>query len=117
MLSATACRHLGSSGLVNSRDAKKKTNQTTWPQSASELYRPRNSRLSTKLVPTFVEIRCRVVRVTDPYGRISFFFLDRSRYLLFEVWTSSQTYYFSENVVEPRIESGTSGSESGNSEN
>jgi hypothetical protein len=55
-----------------------KTNQTPWPESASELYRPSDRRLSTKLVPTFADNRrlstklvptfadrgCNVVRVT-----------------------------------------------------
>jgi hypothetical protein len=40
--------------------------KTPWPQSASELYRPSDRSLSTKLVPTFVDRRCRVVS-----GRIS----------------------------------------------
>jgi hypothetical protein len=31
----------------------KQTKQTPWPQSASELYRPSDRRLSTKLMPTF----------------------------------------------------------------
>jgi hypothetical protein len=30
--------------------------QTPWPESASELYRPSDLRLSAKLVPTFVDI-------------------------------------------------------------
>jgi hypothetical protein len=41
-------------------------------------------RLSAKLVPTFADRGCRVVSVTDPYGRI-LGFLDRSRYFLFPV--------------------------------
>jgi hypothetical protein len=45
-----------------------------------ELYRPSDRRLSAKLVPTFADRRCRVVSVTDPYGRI-LGFLDRSRYI------------------------------------
>jgi hypothetical protein len=36
-------------------------------------------RLSTKLVRTFADRRCRVVSATDPYGRI-LDFLDRNRY-------------------------------------
>jgi hypothetical protein len=44
--------------------------KTPWPESKSELYRPRDSRLSAKLVPTFADRGCHVVRVTDPYGRI-----------------------------------------------
>jgi hypothetical protein len=58
---------------------------TSLPESASELYRPSERRLSGKLVPTFGKERgCRVVSVTDPYGRI-LGFLDRSRYLFIQV--------------------------------
>jgi hypothetical protein len=51
---------------------------TPCPESASELYRPSDRRLSTKLVSSFA------VNVTDPYGRI-IGFLDRSRYFFFQV--------------------------------
>jgi hypothetical protein len=34
---------------------KKLKNKTPWPQSASELYRPSDRRLSAKLMPTFKE--------------------------------------------------------------
>jgi hypothetical protein len=57
---------------------------TPWPEFASELYRQSDRRLSAKLVPTFEDRRCRVVTVTDPYGRI-LGFLDRSRYFFFQV--------------------------------
>jgi hypothetical protein len=57
---------------------------TPWPESTSELYRPSDSRLSTKLVPTFAGRGCHVIIVTDPYGRI-LAFLDRSRYFFFQV--------------------------------
>jgi hypothetical protein len=58
----------------------KQTNkQTPWSESASELYRPSDRRLSAKWLPTFAERGCHVVSVTDPYGRI-LGFLDRSRY-------------------------------------
>jgi hypothetical protein len=52
---------------------------TLWSESASELYRPSDRRLSAKLVPTFAGRGWHLVRVTDPYGRI-LGFLDRSRY-------------------------------------
>jgi hypothetical protein len=39
---------------------------TTWPESASEIYRPSYRRLSAKLVPTFTDRGCHVVSVTDP---------------------------------------------------
>jgi hypothetical protein len=58
--------------------------QTPWPQSASELYRPSDRRLSMKLVPTFADRGCRVISATDPYGRI-LDFLDRSRNCSFQV--------------------------------
>jgi hypothetical protein len=58
--------------------------QTPWPESASELYRPRDRRLLAKLVPTFADRGCHVVSVTDPYGHI-LGFLDRSRYFFFQV--------------------------------
>jgi hypothetical protein len=50
--------------------------KTTWPESASELHRPSDRRLSAKLVPIFADRGCHVVSVTDPYGRI-LGFLDR----------------------------------------
>jgi hypothetical protein len=37
----------------------------------SELYRPSDSRLSAKLVPTFADRGCHMVSVTDPYSRLS----------------------------------------------
>jgi hypothetical protein len=52
-------------------------NVIPWPESTSELYRPSDRRLSTKLVPTFADRGCHVVGVTDPYGHI-LGFLDRS---------------------------------------
>jgi hypothetical protein len=52
---------------------------TPWSESASELYRSSDRRLSAKWLPTFEDRKCQVVSVTDPYGRI-LSFLDRSRY-------------------------------------
>jgi hypothetical protein len=40
-------------------------------------------RLSAKLVPTFVDRGCHMVSATDLYGYI-LFFLDRSRYFIFQ---------------------------------
>jgi hypothetical protein len=51
-----------------------------WPESAKELRRSSDRRLSVKLVPTFMDRGCHVVSVTDPYGRI-LGFLDLSRYI------------------------------------
>jgi hypothetical protein len=56
--------------------------KTPWPESASELYRPNDRRLSAKLVPTIADRWCRVVSMTDPYARI-LGFLDRSCYYFF----------------------------------
>jgi hypothetical protein len=64
--------------------SKQNKKQTLWSQSASELYRPSDRRLSPKLVPTFADRGCHVVSVTDPYG-CSLGFLDRSRYFAFQV--------------------------------
>jgi hypothetical protein len=58
--------------------------KTPWPESASELYRPSDSRLQAKLVPTFTDRGCHMVSVTDPYGRI-LGFLDWNRYFFFQV--------------------------------
>jgi CBS-domain-containing membrane protein len=59
-----------------------KKTQTPWAESASELYRPSDLHLSAKLVPTFADRGCHVVKVTDPHGRI-LGFLDRSCYFPF----------------------------------
>jgi hypothetical protein len=53
-------------------------------ESASELYRPSDSRLSAKLVPTFADRRSQVVSMTDPCIRI-IDFLERNRYFFFQV--------------------------------
>jgi hypothetical protein len=49
---------------------KSRKQQDPWSESASELYRPSDRRLSEKLVPTFADRGQHVVSVTDPYGRI-----------------------------------------------
>jgi hypothetical protein len=43
---------------------------TQWPESVSELYRPRDRRLPAKIVPTSADRVRHVVSVTDPHGRI-----------------------------------------------
>jgi hypothetical protein len=53
--------------------------KTPWSESASERYRPSDSRLSAKWLPTCADRRCHVVSVTDPSGRSSRF-SRRSRY-------------------------------------
>jgi hypothetical protein len=60
-------------------ESQRLNKQNPWSESASELYRPSDRRLSAKWLPTFAEKECQVVSVTDPYGRI-LGFLDRSRY-------------------------------------
>jgi hypothetical protein len=55
-----------------------------WPESTSELYQPSDRCLSAKLLPTFADRGCHVVSVIDPYSRI-LGFLDRSRYVFFQV--------------------------------
>jgi hypothetical protein len=90
------------------------TTTTPWPETASELYRPSDRRLSAKLAPTFADRGCDVVSVTELYGRI-LGFLDRSHYFFFQVaphcaheaeWTPFQTQYLSEYLVAPGIEPG-----------
>jgi hypothetical protein len=61
-----------------------KEKETQWPESASELYRPSNRRLWSKLVPTFADRGCHLVSMTDPYSRI-LRFLDRSCHFFFQV--------------------------------
>jgi hypothetical protein len=58
--------------------------RTPWTESASELYRPSESRFSSNLVLIFVDRECHVVGVKDPYDHIPGF-LDRSRYFFFQV--------------------------------
>jgi hypothetical protein len=47
--------------------------QTPWPESANELYRPSDRRLSAKSVPTFADRGCCVVSTTDPTTVFSVF--------------------------------------------
>jgi hypothetical protein len=65
--------------FANCTDDDNKTNSM-----ASGLYRLSDYHFLAKLVPTFANRGCRVVSVTDPYGRI-FGFLDQNRYLFFQV--------------------------------
>jgi hypothetical protein len=86
-------------------------NTTPWPESATELYRSSDRRLSAKLAPTFPDRGCHMVSLTDPYGHI-LDFLDRSRYFSFQVVLSCTReaeltpFYYSENLVAPGIEPG-----------
>jgi hypothetical protein len=72
-----------------------------WLQSASELYRPSDRRLSAKLVPTFADRGCHVVSATDPYGSI-LGFLDRSRnFFIFEIVPQLYSRGWMDPVPEP----------------
>jgi hypothetical protein len=55
--------------------------RTPWTESAKELYRQSDRRLSAKLVPTFEDRRCHVVSVTDLLRRYTR--LSRPKPLLF----------------------------------
>jgi hypothetical protein len=84
--------------------------KTPWPESGSELYRPSDRRLSAKLVPTFADIECHVVSVTDPYGHI-LGFLDRRRYLFLQVAPQSYSWSWVDPVPNPLLfrKSGSAG--------
>jgi hypothetical protein len=62
--------HLSVPFFLRTANHKPYQKKTPRPESASELYRPSNRRLSANLVPAFAERRCHVVSVTDPFGRI-----------------------------------------------
>jgi hypothetical protein len=66
--------------IWNKLEKKKKKKNPTWHESASELYRPSDRRMSAKLVQNFTDRTCQVVSLTDSYGRI-LGFLDHSLYL------------------------------------
>jgi hypothetical protein len=88
--------------MAGSKTTNKKqiTKQIPWPQSASELCRTSDRRLSAKLVPTFADRGYRVVNATDSCGLI-LGFLDRRRYFFFQV--APQLY--SRGWMEPAIDS------------
>jgi hypothetical protein len=69
--------------IVLFKFGKKRKEKTLWPESVSELYLPRDCRISAKLVPTFAYRGFHMVSVPDPYGRI-LGFLDRSCYFSFK---------------------------------
>jgi hypothetical protein len=85
--------------------AKLWNKQTPWPYYTSELYRSSDRRLSTNLVPTFVDREYRVVSATHPlrsYSRLSIpeslLFLPSSSSIVLSrlEWTPLQTHYFLE---------------------
>jgi hypothetical protein len=63
------CAMIHSNSQNSSWNIRRTKNWTPWPQSASELYRPSERRLSAKLVPTFVDRGCCVVSATNSHGR------------------------------------------------
>jgi hypothetical protein len=65
--------------VYNSSYTKSKIKENPWSESANELYRPKDRRLTAKSVPIFVDRGFLVASVTDPYGSI-LSFLERSRY-------------------------------------
>jgi hypothetical protein len=86
---------------INCTSSNISKNKIPWSESASELYRPSDRRLSAKRLPTFADRGCHVVSVKDPSSRIVDF-LDRSRYFSIKEllsciheaeWTSFQTHY------------------------
>jgi hypothetical protein len=57
--------------IMHSKSSQNKIKKKPqWSESADELYRPGDCRLSAKLVPIFVDRGCHVVSVADPYDRI-----------------------------------------------
>jgi hypothetical protein len=75
---------------------------TLWPYSASELYRPSDSRLSAKLLPNFADRGCRVASATDSYGRI-LGFLDWSRYYFSQVAPHLYSRGWVDPVPDPQL--------------
>jgi YD repeat-containing protein len=61
------------------------------PESVSELYRLSDRRLSAKLMPTFAEKGCRVVSVTDPYGRILGYTYNSNYYKSLKNWVDNSS--------------------------
>jgi hypothetical protein len=74
-------------GGLNVKVQHQQNKQTPWPDTASELYRPSDSRLSAKLVPTFADRGCSVVRAEDPLR--PYFRISRPKPLLFLPGSSS----------------------------
>jgi hypothetical protein len=75
---------------------KLKQKKTPRPQSASEVCRPSDSRLSAKVVSTFADRGCHVVSAADPHGRV-LGFLDRSRCFFFQ----AAPHLYSRGWVDP----------------
>jgi hypothetical protein len=71
--------------------------KTQWPQSASELYRPSDRRLSAKLVPTFAWSAQRIPTSVNPG------FLDRSRYSFIQVAPQLSSWGWVDPVPDPLL--------------
>jgi hypothetical protein len=84
--------------------------KTPCPESASELYRPSDRRLSANLVSTFADRGCHVVSVTDPYGLI-LGFLDRSCYFFFQAAPQLYSRGWVDPVADPLLLRKTSSAE------
>jgi hypothetical protein len=95
----------------------KQNKQTPWSESASELYRPSDRRLSVKLVSIFANRWCHVVSVTDPYG-CTLDFLDWSRYFFFQVASQLYSRGWVDPVPDPLLlrKSGSAGNRTRTSE-
>jgi hypothetical protein len=68
----------------------------------SEVYRPRDRRLSAKLVTTFADRGCRVVSMTYPYGQI-LGFLDWSNYYYFQVAPQLYSQIWVDPIQDPLL--------------
>jgi hypothetical protein len=94
--------------------------KTPWPESAKELYRTSDRRLSTKLVPTS---GYRGVSRSQRGGSLSrnLGFLDQNRYFFFQVASQLYSRGWVDPVPDPRLlrksgSAGTSGSVARNSD-
>jgi hypothetical protein len=72
------------------------------------VFRPSDHCLSAKLVPTFADRACRVVSVTNPYGRI-LGLLERSRYSFIQVAPQLHSRGWVDPVPDPLLLSKSGG--------
>jgi hypothetical protein len=63
-------KYLGTAVTCQNLFREEINKKTPWSESASELYRPSDRRLSAKRLPTCADRGCHVISVTDPSGRI-----------------------------------------------
>jgi hypothetical protein len=92
-----------------SNKQNKKTKKLRGPSPRAN-YTDRATRLSAKLVPTFVDRGCHVISVTDPCGRI-LGFLDQSHYFFFQVAPQLYSRGWVDHVSDPLLlrKSGSAG--------